>query len=110
MGRRHRERHKRRLLRQFATLERRLPFLKGPLRVILRDSWILLRLPLALLMILGGIFSFLPFLGAWMPSLGFLLLAVDIPVLRPVTSAFAIRGRRWINERLRRMRARGGRT
>ena len=107
MGRhRERQRQKRRLLRQFAVLEKCLPFLRGPIHYVLKDGWILLRLPLALLMILGGLLSFLPFLGAWMLPLGFLLLAVDIPAMRPVTSALAIRGRRWANERLRRMRTR----
>jgi hypothetical protein len=105
---RHRERlrQKRRLLRQFAALERRLPFLRGPFHHVLKDGWILVRLPMALLLVLGGILSFLPFLGAWMMPPGFLLLAVDIPMMRPVTSALTIRSRRWTAERLRRLRAR----
>lgn len=105
MGRKHeRHRQKRRLLRQFAVLEKRLPFLRRPIHYVLKDGWILVRLPLALLMILGGLLSFLPFLGAWMLPLGFLLLAVDIPAMRPVTSALTIRSRRWMSERLRRLR------
>ena len=103
---RERMRQKRRLLRQFAVLEKRLPFLRGPIHYILQDGWILLRVPLALLMILGGVFSFLSFLAAWMLPLGFLLLAADIPAMCPVTSALAIQGRRWANERIRRLRSR----
>lgn len=98
-------REKRRLIRQFEMLERRIPALQSPIRLLLRDSWTLVRLPLAILIIAGGLLSFLPFLGLWMLPLGVLLLAVDIPVLRPSASAFVIRGRRWTTERLRQLRA-----
>lgn len=98
-------RQKRRLLRQFAVIERRVPILRRPIRALLRDGWIVLRLPAALLMILGGLLSFLPFLGLWMLPLGLLLLAVDVPVLRPGASALAIRARRLTSERMRRMRS-----
>lgn len=43
----------------------------------------LVRIPLALLLILGGIFSFLPVLGLWMLPLGLLLFAQDVPLLQP---------------------------
>lgn len=43
---------------------------------------ILVRLPLALFFIAGGIFSFLPLLGIWMLPLGILLIAVDVPFVR----------------------------
>ncbi len=59
-----------------------------------RDSWFPIRFPLALLLIAGGLFSFLPILGIWMLPLGLLLLAVDLPVLRGPISALIIRGRR----------------
>lgn len=101
-----RVREKRRLLRQFEVLERRIPALRGPLRLVLQDRLALLRLPLALVMMVGGLLSFLPFLGVWMLPLGLLLLAVDIPALRPMASASVIRGRRWVTERLRRFRRR----
>lgn len=65
-----------------------------------------MRLPMALLMVAGGFLSFLPFLGLWMLPLGVLLLAVDIPAIRPAASALAIRGRRWVTERLRYLKAR----
>ena len=42
----------------------------------------LLRLPLAVLFIIGGIFSFLPVLGVWMLPLGVLLIAVDVALVR----------------------------
>ncbi len=97
-------RQKQRLLRQFAVLERRIPSLRRPIRMLLRDGSALVRLPIAIVMIAGGLLSFLPVLGLWMLPFGTLLLAVDIPALRPMTSALVIRGRRWTSERLRRLR------
>lgn len=55
----------------------------------------LIRLPIALLFVVGGIFSFLPVLGIWMLPLGLLLLAIDVPILRgPMADGF-IRVRHW---------------
>lgn len=54
----------------------------------------ILRLPLAFLLMIGGLFAFLPVLGLWMIPLGLLLLAVDLPALRPPISAAIIRLRR----------------
>ena len=45
-------------------------------------SGMLIRLPLGLLLIVGGVFAFLPFLGLWMIPLGLLLIAVDVPPVR----------------------------
>ncbi len=50
---------------------------------VIRPEMIWVRLPLAVLLLAGGVFSFLPLLGAWMLPLGIMLLAVDI---RPVRS------------------------
>lgn len=84
----------RRFQRQFQALERLIPPLRGPMSTLRRDSWFPVRFPVALLMISGGIFSFLPILGLWMLPLGLLLLAVDLPVLRSPISALIIRARR----------------
>lgn len=100
-----RVRQKRRLLRQFAVMERRIPALRRPLRMLLRDAGAIIRLPLAVLLMVGGLVSFLPFLGIWMMPLGILLLAVDVPPLRPGVSSLSIRGRRWTSKLLRRLRA-----
>jgi hypothetical protein len=54
----------------------------------------LVRLPVAALLVIGGVFSFLPVLGIWMLPLGLMLLAVDIPALRPAVSSAFIRLRR----------------
>lgn len=84
----------RRFQRQFDALGRLIPVLRGPMSTLRKDSWFPIRFPMALLMIAGGVFSFLPFLGIWMLPLGLLLLAVDLPVLRGPISAVIIRGRR----------------
>ena len=42
-----------------------------------------MRVPLAILLILGGIFSILPVLGLWMLPVGLLLFAQDVPWLQP---------------------------
>ncbi len=56
--------------------------------------WI--RLPIGLLLIIGGVFSILPFLGIWMLPLVLLLIAYDVPFLRRPVGRFTIWGaRRW---------------
>jgi len=97
-------REERRLDRQFKMLERTVPGIRHPIG-FLRTGWgRFVRIPLAGLLILGGCFSILPFLGAWMLPLGLLLLAVDVPMLRRPVSALTIRGRRFIQARWRRFR------
>lgn len=94
----------RRFERQFETLARLVPQLRGPLAALRRDSYRLVRAPLALLLIVGGLFSFLPLLGIWMLPLGLLLLAVDLPALRAPLSALLIRARRRLGIRTARWR------
>jgi hypothetical protein len=54
------------------------------------------RIPLALLLILGGIFSFLPVLGLWMLPLDLLLIAQDLPFLqRPLAKGLGWGERKW---------------
>jgi|SRR5215213_500835 len=73
-----------RILRQaFRRLEQELPERLGRASRWLRhphSRWV--RLPLGLLLILGGVFSILPGLGTWMLPLGLLLIALDVPFLR----------------------------
>jgi hypothetical protein len=89
--------HKMELDRHFAWFEARLP--PGPARLIAwlrRPSSRLVRIPLALLLILGGIFSFLPVLGLWMLPLGLLLFAQDVPMLQgPLARMLAWVERKW---------------
>lgn len=68
-----------------------------------RARW--LRLPVGLLLVLGGVFSILPVLGLWMLPIGLLLLAADVPVLRRPMARFAV----WAAEGWARLRRRFGR-
>ena len=63
---------------------------------------IVIRLPLGIVLICGGILSFLPILGIWMLPLGLLLLAVDLPPLQTPIAWAIIKGERWWALRKRR--------
>ena len=84
--------------RHFAWFEGKLP--PRPARFVgwlRRPSSRWVRIPLALLLILGGIFSFLPILGLWMLPLGLLLFAQDVPVLQgPLVRLLAWVERKWL--------------
>jgi hypothetical protein len=45
------------------------------------SGWV--RIPLGIALVLGGLVGFLPILGFWMIPLGLVVLARDIPFLRP---------------------------
>jgi hypothetical protein len=99
-------RGERRFQRQFEVLGRLVPALRGPMSTLRQDSWFPVRFPMAILLIVGGLLSFLPVLGIWMLPLGLLLLAVDLPVLRGPISAAIVRGRRLFRIWSRRWRRR----
>lgn len=99
-----RDRAAARLERQFAAMERQFPALRRPLATIRARGWWVVRLPVALLFIAGGILSILPFLGLWMLPVGLLLLAVDLPLIRAPLSSAMIRTRRRVNLWQRRRR------
>ena len=101
---------KKRLLRQFEALQRSIPGLHGPIQWLLGPRGALVRVPLAVLLLLGGLVSVLPFLGLWMLPLGLLLLAVDLPIVQPAVAAAAIRGRRRLKILSRSLRARWRRS
>lgn len=86
-----------------AKFEEHLPGrLQRSLRWLRSPSAKLLRIPLGIIGLLGGLLWFLPVLGAWMLPLGLLLLAQDIkPLRRPVGRAIL-----WLVERWERLRAR----
>lgn len=86
-----------RLNRQFDRLQRRVPnFAAGWLERIRRPEARWIRIPLGFLLIIGGIFSFLPVLGIWMLPLGLLLLALDLVFLQgPVNNAIVRGTRKW---------------
>jgi len=91
------------LRRAFRQLEHEVP---GKVARVLRNlrhphaRWI--RLPVGVLLILGGIFSVLPFLGLWMLPLGLLLIAYDVPFLREPIGRFTLWGiKKWVSFRQR---------
>jgi hypothetical protein len=92
------EHDKMELDRHFALFEGRLP--PRPARFVgwlRKPSSRLARIPLAILLIAGGIFSFLPVLGLWMLPLGLLLFAQDVPILqRPMARMLGWVERKWI--------------
>ncbi len=95
----------RRFQRQFDVIARLVPPLRGPMVALRRDSWFPLRFPLSLLLIAGGLLSFLPVLGLWMLPFGLLLLAIDLPVLRGPIAGLMVRGRVSLRRLARRWRA-----
>lgn len=78
-------------------LERRLPYRAGRFLQWLRQPHLVwLRVPLSALLLVGGLFSFLPVLGIWMLPLGLILLAEDLPMLRaPLARLFAWIEAKW---------------
>lgn len=94
----------RRLDRSLDRLQNRLPgWMARPVGGLRnRDArWI--RIPVGVLLILGGLVGFLPILGFWMVPLGLLLLALDVPFLRRPTAGFMIWAeRRWTEWRRKR--------
>jgi hypothetical protein len=69
--------------RQLGLLIRRLPRrIQDSVRWLRRPAARWVRIPAGLLLILGGVFSILPFLGLWMLPLGLVLLAEDVRLLR----------------------------
>lgn len=100
-----------RLNRLFDRLERSIPQVGARfLAWVRRPGARLIRIPLGILLVLGGIFSFLPVLGIWMLPLGLLLLAVDLIFLQGPVNAVILRGgRTWTRWRRSRRDKRNGR-
>jgi len=100
----------RRIHRQFDRIQRKVPVSARLLEWLRRPGARLIRVPLGILLVLGGIFSFLPVLGIWMLPLGLMLLALDIALLRtPVNVALVRGGRKWTTwQRSRRDRRKSG--
>jgi hypothetical protein len=99
-----------RLDRLFDRLQRRFPVAARILATLRRPQSRWYRIPLGILLVLGGIFSFLPVLGIWMLPLGLLLLALDLPFLQgPVNTTILRGGRRWTTWQRSRRDRRAGR-
>ncbi|WP_409363664.1 hypothetical protein [Bradyrhizobium sp. AUGA SZCCT0051] len=93
--------------RHFAWFEAKLP--EKPARFVAwlrKPSSRYVRIPLAILLIIGGIFSFLPVLGLWMLPLGLLLFAQDVPFLqKPTAQLLGWIERKWIARQRAKTRA-----
>lgn len=64
--------------------ERRLPeSLAGAVRWLRKPGSRYVRIPLGVALIPCGFIGFLPILGFWMIPLGLLVLAIDMPFMRP---------------------------
>lgn len=98
--------------RHFAWFEAKLPpKLAGFVAWLRKPSSRLARIPLAILLIVGGIFSFLPVLGLWMLPLGLLLIAQDVPALqKPVARMLGWIQRQWEARNARRSFKSNGRS
>ena len=79
------------LNRYFEMIDRRVPIRVSTfIRWLRMPSSFAVRLAIAILLILGGLFSFLPVLGLWMLPLGLLLIAQDVTFLQtPLVRIFA---------------------
>lgn len=95
-----------RINRLFDRIERRFPAAAKVLAWLRRPASKFFRVPIGLLLVIGGLLSFLPILGIWMLPLGLLLLALDIAFLRtPIAGAIIRTTRRfqeWRRQRKRR--------
>ncbi|KFC64695.1 hypothetical protein FG93_05291 [Bosea sp. LC85] len=73
----------------FKRIEREVPKgLASTLRWLRHPASRWARIPVGLLLILGGVFSLLPVLGLWMLPLGLLLISADIAPLRKPMARF----------------------
>jgi hypothetical protein len=83
--------------RRLDRAERHLPgLLSDWLRHLRHPSASWLRVPLGVLLVVGGLLGFLPILGFWMLPLGLGLLSLDVALLRRPTARAIVAGeRRW---------------
>ncbi len=86
------------LNRYFELIDRRVPVrVSQSIRWLRKPSSLGVRLVVAMLLIVGGMFSLLPILGLWMLPLGLLLIAQDVPVLqKPLLRTLAWGEAKWI--------------
>jgi hypothetical protein len=85
----------------FDKIDQRVPLrVSRFIRWLRRPSSLIVRWLIAVLLIGGGIFSFLPVLGLWMLPLGLLFIAQDVPILQqPLVNAL-----QWIEAKWERVR------
>lgn len=82
---------KRALRLAFKRIEAQVPArLAAAMRWLRHPSSRWVRLPAGLLLIFGGVFAILPFLGLWMLPLGLMLIAADVPFLQKPMARFGM--------------------
>ncbi|MCA0433957.1 MAG: hypothetical protein LCH46_11920 [Proteobacteria bacterium] len=69
---------------------------------------IYLRVPLGILLVLGGFLGFLPVLGFWMLPFGLLILSIDFPPVRRFRRHVTVKLGNWIRRRWPSLAARLG--
>jgi hypothetical protein len=81
----------------FEAAYRRLPLgVSRFIRWLRQPASFPVRLVVAIVFIVGGVFSFLPILGIWMLPLGLLLIAQDVPALqKPIVAALMWTEAKW---------------
>ena len=98
-----------RLNRYFAMIDRRVPVkVARSIRWLRKPSSLGIRWVVAILLIIGGIFSFLPVLGLWMLPLGLLFISQDVPFIqKPLVKALAwVEAKwEWVKEKWRNRRS-----
>ena len=58
-----------------------------------------LRIVIGVLLLIGGIFGFLPIIGFWMIPLGLLVLSADLPAVRRKRRQWTVRFGFWLKKR-----------
>jgi hypothetical protein len=93
------------LNRYFAMIDRRVPVkVARSIRWLRKPSSFGIRWVVAILLIIGGVFSFLPVLGLWMLPLGLLFISQDLPFIqKPLVKALAwVESKwKWVKEKWR---------
>jgi hypothetical protein len=68
-------------------------------RVFRLPGSMLLRIPIGLLLVVGGFLGFLPVLGFWMVPVGIAVLSVDIPAVRRFRRNATVKIGIWLKKR-----------
>jgi hypothetical protein len=92
--------------RYFQRIEQHLPpSIRRFFHWLRQPSCLLVRIVVCILLIVGGVFSFLPILGFWMLPLGLIIIAQDLPFLQaPLVRILRWIELKWENWRQRRKR------
>ena len=59
----------------------------------------LIRIPIGIALVIGGILGFLPILGFWMIPLGLVILSIDLPFVRRWRRRITVRFGGWLKRR-----------